>query len=748
VLLRFEPIEAKLAVPVIRAGMVPRASLVAGLRAAAEPLIVLTAPAGYGKTTLLGQWREEDPRPFAWVSLDPSDGDPIALLTYVAAALDRVEPLDAGVFAALRSPGPSIWSSVIPRLGSALATRGAPVVLVLDDVHCVEGGESVDAIAGLVDHVPRGSSLVVSGRGEPPIGLSRLRARGLVREVGVDELRFGAEDAAGVFRGAGLELAEDAVASFTESTEGWPAGLYLAALSLRTRRAQMAARRLSGSDRLLGDYFREELLDQLSAADVDFLSSTSVLERMSGPLCDAVLEREGSAALLDSFERSNLFLVPLDERGEWYRYHALFRDLLGAELVRRAPERVGPLNRRASVWSAGNGDPEAAVAYARASGDTGLLADLVTAYALPFYNTGRLATARRWLSWFDDDDRTRYVPIAILGSWVHLLTGEVENGERWARSAELGAPAYNRPLPGGSPASAWVAVLRAARCPDGPAQMAQDAAEAIETLAPQSVWHPHAHMLHGIAHVLTGDDEAADSLLAEAVDIGVATGAASAAHALGQRALLALKRGNVELAGRYLEEAERLSGSLYSDYAAHAIAVAARARVLQLTHAPEGASRALADAQRLRPLLTWGFPWNAVQVRLELARVYLGVPDPGACRLLLREVDEIVARRPDLGVLGEAISDVKGRLASHGDADGGWASTLTAAELRLLPLLTTHLSYQEIGDRLYLSRNTVKTEALSAYRKLSASNRSEAVANAIQLGLLEETRLPAATLLH
>jgi len=294
---------------------VPRGALIGLLEeeSGAVPVVFLSAGPGWGKTTLLAQWAARSRRPFAWVSVDVRDSDPIVLLTYVAAALDRVSRLDPGVFEALASPGASVEATVVPRLGAALAAMDEAVVLVLDDLHLLDSQASLDAVAALARHVPEGSQLALAARGQPALPLGALRARGLALEIGPDELRMDAAEAGRLLSAAGVELPDEQVAELTEQTEGWSAGLYLAALAIRARgvRAKGAAT-FSGSGRLVSDYLGSELLAHLSADDFQFLTRTAMLERMSGPLCDAVLEQGGSAAVLESLERSNLFLVRLD----------------------------------------------------------------------------------------------------------------------------------------------------------------------------------------------------------------------------------------------------------------------------------------------------------------------------------------------------------------------------------------------------------------------------------------------------
>ena len=311
----FELIEAKLALPALRTETVVKLEVIDALRASGARVVSVVAPAGFGKTTLLGHLAERDERSFAPVALDERDNDPVVLLRYVAGALDRVTHVPRSVFEALSTPGRSIWSICIPRVCAALSTATDPLVLVLDDLHFVSDSTSLDAVAALLAHVPEGSQIVVASREEPALPLARLRAQGRVHEIGADELRLNAEEAAALLRHASVDLDESAVSELTARTEGWPAGLYLAALSLRADGSEAeGARTFRGDDRFVADYLRFELLSRLTADDVRFLTRSSVLDRMCGGLCDAVLGRQDSATVLESLERSNHFVVPLDRR--------------------------------------------------------------------------------------------------------------------------------------------------------------------------------------------------------------------------------------------------------------------------------------------------------------------------------------------------------------------------------------------------------------------------------------------------
>ena len=341
------------------------------------------------------------------------------------------------------------------------------LVLVLDDLHLLDNPASLDAIEALTRHVSEGSQMALSARGRPALPLAAVRARGLALEIGPDDLRMDEAEARRLLSAGGLDLADDEIAELTEHAEGWPAGLYLAALSIRARglRAKSATT-FSGSDRLVSDYLRSELLAHLPADDVRFLTRTAVLERMSGPLCDAVLEQSGSAEILESLARSNLFVVPLDAHGEWYRYHHLFQEMLRADLARAEPDLEHSLLARATEWCEANGHPETAIGYAQQACDVDRVARLVERCALSAYQSGRVTTSEGWLHWLEHHGAfERNALVAVIGGVIATAQGRPEQAERLADAAEH---AYDRTLPDGSPTTlAWLCILRAQRCPRG-----------------------------------------------------------------------------------------------------------------------------------------------------------------------------------------------------------------------------------------------------------------------------------------
>lgn len=733
----FELLPSKLDLPPQRPGLVERKRVVERLgRARSGRFVSIVAAPGYGKTTALSQWAAHDAREFAWVSLDQRDNDPILLLTYIAEALNSDGRIEPEVFKGLTA-GDSLWASGLPRLGKALAERNEPVVLVLDDVHEIEDDDCLDALSALLLHIPRGSQLVLSGRAEARLGLSKLRADGELLELGPSALALSDAEAHELLKATGVEVSESESAALNEHAEGWAAGIYLAALSLDGP-SHTPLSSFAGDDRFLTDYLRSEHLARLAPDVVEFLTRTSVLDRMSGPLCDAVLQRRDSARMLESLEAENLLVIPLDHRRHWLRYHHLFKEMLQAELGRREPELVTELNRRAAAWCEKNGQSEAAVEFAAASGDIDLLARLVTGVAFPFYRSGRVSTVERWLERFDDPQLLeRYPALAVFGVWLHALRGRPDDAERWALSVE--ASSSENPMPDGSPASAWAATIRALLCRRGVEQMQADAEAAVAELTHASPWRAPSMLLHAVAVLLSGNPEQAEPLLGRAAEAAAAEGATYAGVAShSQRALLALERGDLSASEFEVAQASAFVHDAPSaQYVITGILLAAKARLAIAQGQGARAREALVAAQRVRPSMTHALSWFSVQTRLELAKAHLDLSDAEGAATLYHEAEDILRRRPRLGTLVQQAEQVRARLTTTAEQASGWASTLTAAELRLLPLLTTHLSFREIAERLFVSRNTVKTQAISVYRKLDASSRSEAIERAVELGLVD-----------
>jgi LuxR family maltose regulon positive regulatory protein len=726
----------KLRIPPVRPGAVCRSPVIDRLtRDDSRPVVSVVAPAGYGKTTLLSQWAERGGQTFAWVSVDETDNDPKALLGYVAVALDAVEPIGGQVFQALAAPVSSVPGSVVPRLAAAFWSMTVPVVLVLDDVHLLRNREGRDALSVLAEHVPPGSRMVLAGREQPPLRLARLRAEGRVTEIGVPDLSLPVWQAAELLRAAGVTLAADDLAALHQRTEGWPAGLYLAALSLRAGGSlESAVRSFGGDDRLVTDYIEAEVLARISPWHREFLTRTAVADQMCGALCDAMLQTSGGAVALADLERSNLLLVPLDRRGQWYRYHHLLRDVLLAELERREPAMVPVLRGRAAAWCLRHDLPEEAVEQFIAAEDVDATAGLVRRLWLSVQHN-RHATLQRWLRWLDDRGAVSEDPmLALSAATLAALTGRPAEAERWADVVERWQRG-NGTRPGGPVAGAWAAALRAILCRDGVERMRADAEQSAREFAAAGIVVPAPFLMCGIACVLSGEADAGVAFFTRVADSEAAKGVPEILEiALCELSLAAMARDQ-------WDEAEALAGQ--ADAVVRkagiegALLHAVRARVALHRGDLEATRRELVGAQRLRPVLTYALPYLAVQARIELGRVYLALADPAAARTLMREADEVLRLRPRLGTLVGEARQLRALLAREGGPSVPGASALTAAELRVLPMLATHLSFPEIAGELFLSPNTVKSQAISAYRKLGVSSRSEAVARSRELGLLE-----------
>jgi len=706
-----------------------------------RPIVSVAAPAGYGKTTFLAQWAGRNGQAFAWVSVDEADNDPKLLLTYIAEALNAVEPVGERVFEALASPGSSVPGSVVPRLCTAFSSMTSPVVLVLDDVHVLHNSECRAALSVVADHVPGSSRLVLAGRDQPPLRIARLRAEGRILEIGPGDLALTREEAAALLGGAGLALDEEDLAELHRRTEGWPAGLYLAALYLKEGGSLgHAAASFGGEDRLVSEYVESEFLARISRRQREFLTRTAVLERICGPLCETVLDLPGSAATLTGLAQSNLLLVPLDRRGEWYRYHHLFRDMLLAELHRNESELMSSLQRRAAEWYARNGEPEEALEYWMKAGGVAAAAPLIGALAFAAYQRGMVATAERWLRWLDDHAAMeKYPAVAVLAAAISAVTGKAVDADRWAKTAERGADVAR--LPDGSPSiEPWLALIRALICHDGPEQMRADAELAASTIAAGSFWRATPILLQGMAHLMAGTVDRADVFFYDAAaEARAAGGATDACVALAERSLLAMASGMWDLGEQYFSEARSVAREAnLEDYPPVTIMYAAAARLALHDADLPRARLELPRAQRLRPALTYALPHLAVQARLVLARCHLALGDAAAARILLREIDEVLVRRPGLGAFVRNAEDLRAELSRIRGSHAAGASALTAAELRLLPLLSTHLSFPEIAGELFLSPHTIKSQSRSIYRKLGTSSRSQAVSRARELALLDK----------
>ena len=725
-------LESKLRIPAAEScpGLVSRAGLVNQLRVERVPVLVLTAPAGFGKTTLLAQWVARDERPTAWVSLDERDNDAATLLRHLVAAFDHVESVDAATLATVAECG-DVWARAVPRFTSAVGSCTRPFVFVLDNVDALRRGEAADLVLALAGSLPGDSVLALSGRAPPPLPLARRRAPGGVRERRAAARALARREAQLLVRGLGADAHDARVADLVANADGWAAGLHLAASALLENGGD-AGGRLP----YVVDYVRSAVLAYMKPARLAFLRRSSILERMSAPLCDAVVGTTGSARELDLLERAGVFVTRGDRAGDWYRYHALFRDVLRAELERDEPELVPALHGRAAEWLEAHGEHAAALEHALAADDVERAARLFATIAMPAWERGEAHALMRWLAAIEArGDVSAHPGVAAVGAWVHAHAGDPREAERLLDAAE--SAGRRARLPDRTPVRAVVALVRAAS--GGGVSAMRTAVESARTeLRSESSWQAVASLLDGAVALLAGDHETADERFAAAADTGGRRGAlATRLIALAERSLLSSAAGDVREAERLaLEARDELDESALGNQAPAAIVRASAARALLRHGRWDDARRELAAGETAASALTRAVPWLAVETHLALGDAYVTLRDRAAACNERDAIRAIVEHEPELGAKVGELDDFARRVDDLPGATNGHDSGLTAAELRLIPLLATHLSFREIGDRLFVSRNTIKTQAISAYRKLGVSSRSEAIERAADLGLL------------
>jgi LuxR family transcriptional regulator, maltose regulon positive regulatory protein len=747
-----ELVRSKLAAPAPRAGLLPRAGLQSLLQAGlGAKLCLVDAPAGFGKTTLLAQWRAAaGGGRVAWVSLDEGDDDPTRFWVYVVEALRSVEPgVGASALAALGRPRADLDRVVLPGLLNELSAAGLPLSLVLDDYHLVTNPTCHQTLTFFLDHLPAGVHLVLATRADPPLPLARMRARGELAELRVADLQFTDEEALALLNGAmGLQLGADDVQRLAERTEGWPAGLYLAGLSLRGRQdpsAFIAA--FHGDNRHIADYLGAEVLVRQPDTIRTFLLGTSVLERLSGPLCDALLEAEGSAALLRELERSNLFLVPLDQRREWYRYHHLFAELLRVELASTEPALLATLHRRAAAWHRQAGNLDEAIGHASAAGEFAEAAALIARHWLTYWRRGQRATVARWLDGLPDEAIMANPPVAYVVAWIRGYSGaSKQQTEDWLAAVERGGAEGSLPdgvsseggLPDGVSSLVFGANLaRASLVFDDVGRSAAAGQRALELAGPKSLqfwWMAQSALGHAL--YLSGQAAETRPQLEELVRRVPAT--AQPVAVVLTLAVLSLLAGD--------QDDDRTAMALARQAAATADAQGLSAEpICGIAYAALGRALArrgeLAEAEvqlgrALEPVGMDSMVGQRAFALLLLAPVRQGRGDLPGARALVEQARELIEQFTDPGMLPTLLEQTEQALASPTRWRVEAAAPLTERELAVLRLLPTRLSNREIARELYVSVNTVRSHVQAIYRKLQVSTRAEAAALAREVGLL------------
>jgi LuxR family maltose regulon positive regulatory protein len=715
--------------------LVPRRRLVEKLRKSTAPVVLLSAPSGYGKSVLLEQWAELDPRPFTSIILGDPHNDPGMLVASIVEALEQVEPVTADVSAALRAPEPSIEGVVLPRLRRSLGERTIPMVLVLDDLERIESPQALAVIAAIASALPAGSRLALACRTEPALPIGRLRAHRMLTELGRAELTMTKAECAALLAGLGVELTGEQLDAMILHAEGWPAALYLAGLAL-TQQTDLggAISRFAGDDRIVVDYIKEEFLASVSKRRLEFMRRASVLDRLSGDLCDAILGRTGSGRTLVDLSRSNSLLTPLDRRDEWFRFHPMFREMLRSELHRVEPAKEPELNGRASEWWAEQGDWDRAIQYAIEAGDPERAGELLWAGVPRYMTRGRVATVVSWLDRLGEETVASDPALCLTAAFGGITRGAGSMAEHWTDVARTLLQADTRSdrslglMPG-------LALAESGLSREGLEAMCASTEVAAEDLADESAWLSMCCMIDGVGLHLRGLRERAHGRLEEGVRRGSVGAPTIQVLALSQLALLAIEdedwRRAESLASQARAQVNR-SGLIEYPMIALAMAVAA------LVEARFGrVDKAVADMRigiDLLGELDEFAPWYEVETRIALARCASRLGDGPAAAAFLAEAKEVLGRIPDENVLGAWIEESAEAVEGSSAAD---VSGLSPAELRVLQFLPGHLSYPQIAAETYVSPNTVKTQAQSIYRKLGASSRRQAVELAQAAGLLD-----------
>jgi LuxR family transcriptional regulator, maltose regulon positive regulatory protein len=705
---------------------------------------VISAPAGYGKTTLLAHWRqvEEAELSFAWVSLDEQDDDPVRLWRHIVESLRRVVPEEdfgADVLVRMSAVGQSFVEATLPALINEIAELSHPVVLVLDDYQSISSRETHGSVAFFVEHLPENFHLVISSRSDPPLPLGLLRARGEMNEIRTEVLAFSKEEADCLLNEKmGLNIGPDDLSMLLERTEGWPAGIYLASLSLQDKEDKHAfVASFRGSNRYIVSLLGEEVLAGLTEEVRQFLLMTSVLRTMTGPLCDAVTDGEGSTTLLRELARSNLFVVSLDEQDEWYRYHHLFSELLLYELMRTMPDLVPILRRRASVWLEGAGFFERAIRQAILAADYQRVGVLITRHWYGYVSAGQTATVQRWLESLPEEMITHDAPLALVQAWIFALGGRREESARFLTLAE--SIPYEGSLPDGATSvESGAAILRATFGYDG-VQSALEAAQRAAELEPgeSSPWAPLVRFALGSGLYLSGAISQARKPLEEALSLTEDGQRLVRVVTLSFLSFVAVDEGYPEEAELRALAAQTLVDGLPSQGIPQtSLAPIALGRALaergELQEAQKGLEYGLSARRRLPGLS----PWPTLIGLLALAPVRAARGDRAGGRAVLAEARTILEMYPDAGMFPELLECQERKLRARKPREGQLDGELTQRELDVLRLLGGELSTRQMAQSLYVAPSTVRTQIKSIYRKLGVSSRSAAVKEAQAKGLL------------
>ncbi len=726
-------LDAKLHRPPVRDDWVARGRLRAQLdEGSKRPVVLISAAAGYGKTTAVAQWlaeRDSD-RDTAWVSLDAADNDPGRLWTHVATALDRIG-CDLGVDSVERFVSTNINNlrdRVLPRIVTALAAMPDDVFILLDNFHLVSDAECHSQVEFLIENLPPRAHLVIITRADPGLRLGRLRASGSLAEIRAHDLSFDDVETAQMMAMHQVPLSNDGVTRLIESTEGWPAGIYLARLWLAGKaEPDEVVRRFSGENRFIGDYLTEEVLSQHTPETRDFIVTMSFLDRFSAPLCNFVGQTTDAAAILHELERSNLFLIPLDENGHWFRFHHLFAAVANGELEADHSEQIPELHARAAQWFREHDYIDDAVRHYIAAGDLAGASALVQAHWLSYVDAGRATTVRAWLDALGDSPTAKDPAAAVVAAWVAALFGD--RSELTRLLTELDEFGDHGPLPDGSRSvESAIAMIQGVFGYGGPGEMLAGARRAVQLETDShSPYYAVAAYARGHAAYVWGDLDAAASLLSSSA---YNEGAPSVIEilSLATLSLVEAERGRGPQSGVLARAAMQLvDDKRLRSMPQLSVAFTALGQVQAAEGSLDAAMESLEEGLILRQRQPEQGPWGVLHHLLGTARVAVAAGRLAQAQELADAAAQRVARFPDgMAAMASRLEAVQGALRARLN-DSELGDPLTVRELDVLRLLQGSLSLHDIGRELFLSANTVKTHTNAIYRKLGAHSRAEAV---------------------
>lgn len=716
--------------------LVDRQRLLDRLREDPSRTLILCAPSGYGKSVLLEQLVALDRRSTHTVLLSATDNDPAVLVRSISDALGRSVPLPEDLLDGLEAPQPDIERVVVPRLLAALAARRDPFLLILDELEWLESEASLAIVGALVGGVPAGSQLAIAGRVEPPLHLGRLRASRRLTELRREDLTMTKGESAALLAAIGVELSPGQLDTIVRRTEGWPAALYLAGLALtESADAGRVLSRFAGDDRVVVDYLREEFLLPASGRQDQFLRQASVLERMHGDLCDAVLERDDSASILRDLSRSNMLLIPLDRTDEWFRFHPLLRDMLRSELRRCEPEAAQGLHLRASEWWRARGDWDQAIQHAVEAAAPGRAGELLWTAVPDYASRGRLATVSGWLERLGETTVAGDPGLSLTEAVTGLTLGRGPEAEHWAAITRRNLAAGRSPEARTS-LEAGIRIVEATLARDGIVAMRASIAAVEPMLVEEDPWRALCCLVDGVGLHLLGDLDAAQERLFEGVRRGSVGAPNVQCLCLAQLGLLFIERNDWQAAEREIVRArEQIDRYGLGEYPMIALALAASAHLRARQGATDAAGADLAAGKLRLAELEDFVPWFEIEARLTLARASVRLGDRDGARRLTDEAAAQLSQASDAPALGRWLDEVE---ESRRSAPELPEEPLTAAELRIVGFLPSHLSFPQVAEAVHLSPNTVKTHVRSIYRKLGVSSRQGAVERAREAALLDD----------